>query len=562
MSLLGRNRAFVRRFLVLFALGLLIQLGAGAQTRPLSVAQLAGPRTFNFLLANDEQTSTIAAVVMGNLINVNRQTQKLEPALAERWWLSRDGKTLTMKLRRNVKFSDGVPFTASDVLFTLEILYDEKLHPPLQDTFLIAGRKITAERLDNHTVRFRLPAPLAAMERIFDGLYILPRHKLEGAYRRGEFERAWSLGTLVEEIVGTGPYRLQAYVPGQRTVLARNPHYWKKDVTGHRLPYLDTVIVEIVPSRATQLLKFQKGEIDILSPVSADDALALREAEKQGRFVLHNVGPSLIHEVLWFNLQPGKADPKKRAWFEDRRFRQAVAYAVDRDAIIRNVFLGMAHAVFGPTSAANREWFYPGLRKYTRDLSRARTLLSEAGFRWEGQELRDRAGNAVEFTIIFNTGVRFRQNLAGVLQEDLAALGIKVNLVPLEGKTLLEKINRTFDYDACLLATASGDTDPVSENAILKSSGANHWWFPRQERPATSWEAEVDRLVDELATARRASRRRELYNRVQAIMSEEVPFIYLVARDLIVAANASLGGLRPAVLPHFAVWNLEELHWK
>ncbi|HEY4681949.1 MAG TPA: ABC transporter substrate-binding protein [Candidatus Acidoferrales bacterium] len=562
MSLPRSKRPWVRLFPVFLAFGLLIQSDAGAQPRPLTVAQLAGPRTFNFLLANDEQTNSIAALVMGNLINVNRQTQQLEPGLAERWRLSRDGKTLTMSLRQNAKFSDGAPFTAADVLFTLEVLYDEKLHPPLQDAFLIAGRKITAERLDDRTVRFRLPAPLAAIERIFDGLYILPRHKLEAAYRRGEFERTWSLGTPVEEIVGTGPYRLQAYVPGQRTVLARNPHYWKRDGTGHRLPYLDTVIVEIVPSRATQLLKFQKGEIDILSPVSAEDALALREEQKQGRFVLFNAGPSLIHEVFWFNLQPGKADEKKRAWFEDRRFRQAVAYAVDREAIIRNVFLGMAHPVFGPTSEANREWFYSGLRKYSRDLSRARTLLSEAGFRWEGQELRDRAGNAVEFTIIFNTGVKFRQNLATVLQEDLAALGIKASLVPLEGKTLLEKINRTFDYDACLLATASGDTDPVAESAVLRSSGTNHWWFPRQERPATSWEAEIDRLVDELATVRKASRRRQLYNRVQMILSEEVPFIYLVARDLIVAADARLVPLRPALLPPFAIWNLEELHWK
>ncbi len=556
------NRTWLRLVLVLLGFILLIPRDVGAETRPLTMAQLAGPRTFNFLLANDEQTNSIAAVVMGNLINIHRQTQKTEPALAERWWLSRGGKTLTMKLRRNAKFSDGVPLTAADVLFTFEILYDEQLHPPLQDTFLIAGRKITAERLDDYTLRFRLPAPLAAIERIFDGLYVLPRHKLEAAYRRGEFERAWSLGAPVAEIVGTGPYRIKEYVPGQRTVLERNPYYWKKDATGHRLPYLDTVYVEIVPSRATQLIKFQKGELDILSPVSAEDALALREDEKQGRLVLFNVGPSFIHEVLWFNLQPGKADPKKQAWFADRRFRQAVAYAVDREAIVRNVFLGMAHPVFGPTSGANREWFYLGVHKYTRDLSRARALLAEAGFRWEGQELKDRAGNAVEFTIIFNTGVKFRQNLAGLLQEDLAALGIKATLVPLEGKTLLERINRTFDYDACLLATQSGDTDPVAETALLKSSGDNHWWFPRQARPATTWEAEIDRLVDELATERRASRRHEFYHRVQAIMSEEVPFIYLVARDLMVAANANLAGLRPAVLPNFAIWNLEELHWK
>ncbi len=561
MQVLRSTLAWPRPFLV-FAFLSLTSCLVGAQNPPLTMAQLAGPRTFNFLLANDEQTNSIAAVVMSNLININRQTQKVEPNLAERWWLSRDGKTFTMKLRRSVKFSDGMPCSAKDLLFTFEVLYDEKLHPPLQDTFVIAGRKITLERLDDYTVRFHLPVPLAAIERIFDGLYILPRHKLEAAYRRGEFERAWSLGAAVAEIVGTGPYRIKEYLPGQRTVLERNPYYWKRDAAGRRLPYLETVIIEIIPSRATQLIRFQKGELDILSPVSAEDALALREEQKAGKFVLFDVGPSLIHEVLWFNLQPGKADPKKLAWFEDRRFRQAIAYAVDREAIVRNVFLGMAHPVFGPTSETNREWFYPGIHRYTRDPSRARALLAGAGFQWQGQELRDGAGNPVAFTIVYNTGVKFRQNLASLLQEDLVALGMKATLVPLEGKTLLEKINRTFDYDACLLATASGDTDPVADTALLKSSGGNHWWFPRQERPATKWEAEIDRLVDELASERRASRRHQLYNRTQAIMSEEVPFIYLVARDLMVAANANLAGLRPAVLPNFAIWNLEELHWK
>jgi peptide/nickel transport system substrate-binding protein len=546
--------------------------GAGKLKPPgnrLVVSKSAGPRTFNRLISADEQTNSIADCLMGRLIRINRQTHEPEAELALTWQTSPDGKALTCELRPDVKFSDGHPFTADDVIFSFRVLNDPAIGSPASDPFEFDGRRMQVEKLDSHKVRFVFPAPYAAAERLLDGIPILPRHILEPAYLAGTFEQAWNLSTPPETIVGLGPFKLKEHVAGQRVTLTRNEYYWKTDATGKRLPYLDELIFNIDPDRNTQLLKFQQGETDLLSPVNADDVPALTALEREGKIKITNLGPSLIREILWFNLNSGiqpksgkpLVDPVKLSWFKDVRFRQAVSYAIEREAIVKLVFSGQASPQWGFLSPGDRHWFNPQVKRYPHDLDRAKSLLAEAGFRYQNDRgLTDRQGRPVTFTLITNAGNVLRQKMSALIQADLARLGIKVNLATLESRALLSTINEGLNYEACLLAIVSGDTDPTSHVNILSSRGLTHWWHPRQAKPATDWEARIDDLMKKQMSTLDPTERKKLFDEIQSILAEQQPFIFLVSRHLIVASKTEIGNLRPALLPDFVLWNCEELY--
>ena len=152
--------------------------------------------------------------------------------------------------------------------------------------------------------------------------------------------------------------------------------------------------------------------------------------------------------------------------------------------------------------------------------------------------------------------------MSAIIQEDLARIGIKVGLSFLESKALLAKINASYDYEACLLAIVSGDTDPTSEKNFLLSNGANHWWYPKQLTPATPWEARIDELMNRQAISLDLNERKRLFDEVQVTLSEQLPFIFLVSRHLIVAAKSRIGNLEPAHLPDFVLWNCDRLYFR
>ena len=544
---------------------------SGKRGGRLVISKSAGPRTFNRLLSFDDQTITVTACLMGHLVRINRQTQQPEAELARSWKSSPDGKTLTFYLRREVKFSDGAAFTADDALFTFQVISDPKINSPGADLFNLEGQRVQAEKLDSYTIRFTFPVAYASAARLFDGIPMLPRHILEPAYREGKFEQAWTLSTPPERIAGLGPFKLKAYLPGQRVVLARNEHYWKTDAAGRRLPYLDEIVFNLDPDRNTQLLKFQQGETDLLSPVNAEDVASLAGLERQGRIKVFNLGPSLIRELLWFNLNDGKQgngqpylDPVKLGWFKEAKFRQAISHAIDRAAIVNLVFAGKADPQWAFLSAGDRLWFNPGVKKYPYDLNRARGLLAETGFRFQADKklLLDPQGRPVTFSLITNAGNALRQKMGAMIQDDLAKLGIKVNLAFIESRALLARINNSLNYEACLLAVASGDVDPNSHLNLLLSQGANHWWHPNQPRPATAWEARIDELMKRQMGALNPPARKKLFDEAQAILAEQQPFIFLASRHLIVAAKTDIGNLKPALLPDFVLWNCEELYRK
>ena len=268
----------------------------------LVIAERAEPKTLNPVIATDAPSREVLGRLHADLIHINRLTQKTEPALAKSWSISHDGTTFVLKLRKGIRFSDGHPFSADDVLFTFQVYLDEKLNSPNRDLLMVGNKPITVEKIDPHTVRFHLAQPYAAAERMFDSIAILPKHTLEAAYREGKLGQTWNLNTAPAEIAGLGPFRLKQYVAGQRVVLERNPHYWKADANGARLPYLDEIAFVFVGNEDAQVLQFQGGSTDLISRVSAENyALLSREAAAHG-YQLNDLGPSLEYNFLFFNL--------------------------------------------------------------------------------------------------------------------------------------------------------------------------------------------------------------------------------------------------------------------
>lgn len=536
----------------------------------LEVSKSSAPRTFNRLLSSDDQTSSMTDPMVGHLVRTNRETGETEAELAEEWRLSEDGRRLTFRLRSGVEFSDGKPFTADDVLFTFDVINDPRQATPLSDTFNFQGERVKVEKTDERTVVFTFPIAYAGAVRLFDGVPILPKHILEGPWKEGRFEQAWGLAAAPESVVGLGPFKLKSYVPGERLVLGRNERYWRRSESGEQLPYLDELVFSIDPDRNTQLLRFQRGETDLLSPVNAEDLPALEAAEREGRIKIYDLGPSLIRELMWFNLNSGErngrpvVDPVKLSWFREAKFRQAVSSAIDRGAIVNLVFAGKAAEQYGFLSAGDRRWHNPQVPRYAYDPNRARQLLVEAGFRYQdpeqGGKLLDSGGREVAFTLMTNAGNQLRAKMSALIQSDLAKIGIGVTIAALEPRAMLSRVYETFDYDACLLAIVSGDVDPSSHLNFLLSRGSNHWWHPRQEQPATEWEARIDELMRAQMSAQSDEERKRHFDEVQMILGEQQPFIFLATRHLIVGAKTDLGNLRPALLPDFLLWNCHEIY--
>ncbi|PYT50224.1 MAG: hypothetical protein DMG44_07135 [Acidobacteria bacterium] len=528
------------------------------------------PKTLNPLIAADTRSREVIGIMQADLVHINRATQLTEPALAKSWKISPDGLQYTIVLRHGLKFSDGQPLDADDVLFTFRVYLDENVHAPQRDLLIISGKPITVRKLDARTVVFRLPKTYGVGERLFDGLAILPRHLLEKPYQEGKVSQIGTLATAANQWAGLGPFRLKEYVAGQRLVLERNPYYWKTDVNGNRLPYADELVFLFVPNADAQVLKFQSGETDAIAQLSAENFSVL--SRQLRGYTMVDAGPGLEYNFLFFNLNDlgEKTSPeltRKQKWFREVRFRQAVSAAVDREAIVRLVYQGRGTPLWGLVAPGNRRWGNEELAHPPRSLERARALLKDAGFSWGNgpngeSSLLDSEGKPVEFSILTSSTNADRAKMATLIQDDLKQLGMRVQVVPLEFRSLLDRVTQTKEYDACVMGIASYDADPNSDINVWLSSGGTHLWNPSQEHPATAWEAEIDRLISEQMIARTFAQRKKLYDRAQEILAENQPMIFLASPDILAGAKNSLGNFQPAVLEPYVLWNVEQLHLK
>ncbi len=531
----------------------------------LVVALRSEPKTLNPVLAVDAPSRDVIRCLTADLIHINRSTQKTEPALAKSWTVSRDGKQYTLHLRQGIRFSDGQPLTADDVVFSFRVYTDEKVHSPQRDLLLIDGKPITATKLDDYAVRFDLAQPYAAAERLFDGIAILPRHILEKPYAAGNFAQMWSVSASPGQLAGLGPFRVKQYVPGQQIVLERNPYYWKEDRNGQRLPYLDELVFLFVPSEDAQVVRFESGDTDILNRFGADNFSLLDKEQSAKGFHVSDLGPGLEYNFLFFNLNDlsSKRLPevaRRQHWFEDARFREAVSEAIDRDAIVRLAYDGRATALWGPVTPGNKLWLDPNLPHPAHSFDHARELFRSVGFhRKSDGTLVDAAGNPVEFSILTSSSNQQRVKMATLIQDDLKQVGITVHVVALEFRAVVDRITNTFDYEACIMGLGSGDVDPTADMNVWLSSGGTHLWHLNEQKPATPWESEIDRLLEQQLVELNYDKRKRLYDRVQEIIAQNEPVICLASPDILVAAKNRVGNFHPAILDPYTLWNVDEL---
>jgi peptide/nickel transport system substrate-binding protein len=531
----------------------------------LVVALRSEPKTLNPVLAVDEPSREVIRCLSADLIHINRASLKSEPALAKSWNVSRDGRQYTLQLRRGLRFSDGAPFDADDVVFSFQVYLDEKIDSAQRDLLVVGGKPITVVKVDQYTVRFEMAQPYAAAERLFDGVAILPRHLLEASYKGGGFSEAWNLSMAANQFAGLGPFRLKEYVPGQQVTLERNPYYWKADRAGNPLPYLGEVMFLFVPSEDAQVIRFQAGDTDVLSRFSSENFAVLQKQQGTKGYHLDDLGPGLEYNFLFFNLNDlgAKNVPeiaKKQSWFQDLRFRQAVSAAIDRDGIVRLVYGGRATAIWDQVTPGNKLWLDDKIGHPKQSVERARELLQSAGYSWKNGALVDPRGNAVEFSILTSASNAQRTKIATIIQDDLSQLGMTVQVVPLDFHAMVDRLQSSYNYEAAVMGLVSGDADPTSEMNVWLSNGETHLWHPNQAKPATPWESEMDGLMEKQLVTLDYAKRKQLYDRVQEIVAEELPVICLVSPNILVGAANRVGNFRPAILVPYALWNIDQLY--
>ncbi len=533
----------------------------------LTVGQRSEPKTLNPATAADAPSREVIGRLTADLIHINRASQQTEPALAKSWTISKDGRVFTVNLRHGLHFSDGQPFDADDVVFSFEVYLDEKLHSPQRDLLVVGGKPITVQKINQYTVRFTLAEPYAAAERIFDSLAMMPRHLLEKSYQEGKFAQAWTLNTPPAEIAGMGPFRLKEYVPGQKIVLERNPYYWKADRNKNRLPYLDELVFLFVGNEDAQVLRFQAGDTDIISRLSAENYSVLSKDASSRSIQLFDLGPSLEYNFLVFNLNDLASKnlneiSSRQSWFKDLKFRQAVSSAIDRDGIIKLVYAGRGAALWGNVSPSNKLWVDQALPHPSRSVDRARDLLKSAGFSWKGDnQLVDAQGRPVEFSIITSTSNAQRTKMATIIQDDLSKLGMNVHIVPLEFRAVIDRVFQTHDYEASIMALGGGDADPNPEINVWLSNGGTHLWHLGETKPATEWESQIDQLMQKQMVQLNYKERKKLYDQVQEIIAANLPYVFLATPDILVGAKKNLANFKPAILEPTTLWNVEELYF-
>jgi peptide/nickel transport system substrate-binding protein len=405
----------------------------------------------------------------------------------------------------------------------------------------------------------RFPERFAPGLRLLDILPVLPRHKLQAALREGTIARAWTPSHPLTAIAGLGPFVLTEHVSGQRMVFTRNPHYWRSE-RDTRLPYVDKLTVEIVPSQETEALRLESGAIDLMSnaDIRPEDHARFRRLSERGQLRLIDGGIGLDPNVLWFNLTPRREDPKP--WLRRKEFRQALSYAADRNAIANTVYLGAAVPVYGPITPGHTTWYSEAAPIYPHDPAKARQLLAAAGLVDRNRDgmLEDSAGAPARFSILVFPSATIRERTVTMLQEQFRRVGVGVDVVGVDMGSMIARWSKG-DYEAIFHGFQASATDQAMNLDFWLSSGSSHYWNPQQPRPATAWEARIDDLMHRYAASADLSERQRLFADVQRIFGEELPALYFVVPKVTIAVAPRVLNPQPAPQIPQLLWSADTL---
>jgi len=539
----------------------------------LVLAALGNPRTFNPLIALDSGSDAATRLLFSSLVRLNLESQEPEPGLAESWSVAPDQRTWTFKLRKNLRWSDGQPLTAEDVVFTWnKVMYNPKYNPVSYAFFRSGGKNFEVTKVDALTVRVVTPQVFAPFLEYFGSQFILPEHVLKNWVASGDFLNAYAVTNQLENIVGSGPFRLKSYELQKSVVLERNPEFWMVDKQGRRLPYLDEVELLIPKTEVDYEALFLKGKTTAFENVRLEQAWEFQQAAAKKKFKFIDLGAGARRDFLWFNLNTGAhssgkplVDPAKMKWFSDKRFREAISCGLNRERIIHDAYFGRAQAVYGYLSSENKRWNNPSVPQYSYNPDKARALLAQMGMTNHEADgtLEDALGHPVRFTLMSSMENPVREAVAVRVADDLKQLGIRVDYQPVSTRTLGESVNNTMDYECASMGVGGGGLDPASQMNVLKSDAPLHQWFPSERTPATDWERRIDALMDAQMHTLDFAQRKKYFDEVQAIWADEMPMICIAAPSSAAAIRENVGNVRPAIAtPYHVTWNIEELYFK
>ncbi|HET6947677.1 MAG TPA: ABC transporter substrate-binding protein [bacterium] len=506
------------------------------------------PQSFLYYGVIDSNLQALSQHLYDGLVEYNYRTYELEPALAERWTISRDGRVYTFFLRQDVKWQDGQPFTADDVVFTYDqIVQNPEARAGDAGAFTIGGQRAKFEKVDTYTVRLTLPKAAPAMLQ-YMRLYIMPKHKLlpftvEGGARPADINTAWPTTVDPREVIGTGPFRLQSYVPGQKVTLARNPNYWKKDANGTRLPYLSQLELLIIRDPEQQVAQFLAGNVGQLN-ISGAQFPDLRARQQAGAPFKVTSARALFGSPPHLAFNFDARNPELAKLFSDLRWRQAMQMAVNRQRIIDDVYNGLAELP-GHGVAPISSWYFDTKKLLgTFDLQAAARALDEMGLRMGPDGVRRLPnGQPLEFTLTYGTDSSVWPPIATILQNDLKQIGVRANLQGILSRTLLST-GLSGNYEALLLAFGD-QPDPELRKPIWQPGGALYYWH-RATQPATPggeanfsamqpWERQIFDLWETGGTTVSRPQRKAVYDRWQMLFAQNLPVI-MIAKPTAVGA--------------------------
>jgi peptide/nickel transport system substrate-binding protein len=555
-----------------------------AQTSQLVMVSPSDPATFNYAI-NDSPFSVFPLIYKG-LIDENGLTSELEPGLAESWSISPDQQQIIFTLRPNLQWSDGEPLTADDVVFTYQDIYlNPKIPTTFRDLLRIGntGKFPSVQKIDQRRVEFTFPEPFAPFLRYAERLAILPAHALRSAVESTDtngnplFLSLWGTNTYPPEIVSNGPYRLESYIPAERVILRRNPYYWRQDAEGNPQPYIERIVWQIISSTDNQLLRFRSGDLDSLEVTPTVFGL-LKKEEQRGRFTIYNGGPSGGFAFVGFNLNQARnakgeafVNPIKARWFNNVAFRQAVAYAINRDRMKTNIYRGLGELQHSPIAVQSPYYLSPaaGLKVYDYNPPKAKQMLLEAGFKYNNQqELLDADGNRVEFNLLVKSEDAARIDAAVQIQQDLAQIGMKANMQVMNFNVILRKLLATRDWDCYVGAfgVPGADVEPNLLSLFWQSHGSFHQFNqgpqpgqpPLQDWVVSDWEQEIDDLFNAGVRELDENKRQEIYSKFQQIVAEQLPIFCLVNPISFQAVRDRITPIKFGALGRL-FWNIDEL---
>lgn len=557
------------------------------QTQSAPVNQLVStilgePQTFN--TAFNQAGVNIFGLTYEGLVKENPVTGKVEPALAESWRISDDKLRIVFNLRYGLKWSDGKPLTADDVVFTYKDIYlNEEIPTVFIDTFRIGESRALPKirKLDEHRIEFILPEPYVPFLGI-TAAEVLPAHALQASVKTKDkegkpiFITKWGTDTPPDQLITNGPYILERYDIGQRLVFRRNPYYWRKDAQGKSQPYIERIVWQIVASTDTSLLQFRSGGLDV-EALEPQHFSLLKRQEKQGNYKIY-AQPSFRPEFFVFNLNKGArngkplVDPVKSRWFNTVEFRQAVAYAIDRQTMLNNTFQGLGKLENSPILAQSPYYLSPtkGLKVYDYNLEKAKELLLKAGFKYNDKnQLLDAFDNHVRFSLITGAGSKTTDAIGSQIKQDLSKIGIAVDFVTMVNNALIDKLFNSQDWETSFGSFLSSlEPNDLAGVWTTQNGGPLFNLSPQagyksiQGREVADWEAEIGKLYSQAAQEFDQAKRKAIYAETQRLAQEYLPCIYLINRLEMMAVRHRVQGIKYsakyAPIAH-KFWNIYEI---